>query len=69
MARGHMPLYIRGDEPRPKQMASMHGVQRHMIDTGLCKMAYDDNEEEYEDFYDYADMDDTAGAALLPVPD
>lgn len=24
-----------------------------MIDTGRCKMAYDDNEDEYSDFYDY----------------
>ena len=24
-----------------------------MIDTNQCKMVYDDNEEEYEDYYDY----------------
>ena len=23
------------------------------MDSGRCKMAYDDNEEEYADFYDY----------------
>lgn len=23
-------------------------LQRHMVDTNRCKMAYDDNEEEYE---------------------
>ena len=55
MDHGRMPLYIRGDEPNPKQMASFHGVQRHMVDTGLCKMAYDDNEEEYDEFYEYPD--------------
>jgi len=32
----------------------MH-VQRHMVDSGRCKIAYDDNEEEYSDFYEYED--------------
>lgn len=61
MARGRMPLYIAGDEPNPKQLANFYGVQRHMIDTGMCKMAYDDNEEEYEEFYDYPDDDEDMG--------
>jgi pre-60S factor REI1 len=50
---GHIPLYESGDNPNAKQMASLHGVQRHMIDSGKCKVLYDDNEEEYEDFYNY----------------
>lgn len=28
-------------------------LQRHMVDANRCKMAYDGNEDEYEDFYDY----------------
>jgi hypothetical protein len=27
-----------------------------MIDTNACKMLYDGNEEEYEDFYDYGSV-------------
>ncbi|KAI7838285.1 hypothetical protein COHA_007855 [Chlorella ohadii] len=52
---GHVPLYESGDNPNAKQFQSLHAVQRHMVDTNKCKMAYDDNEEEYEDFYDYGD--------------
>lgn len=51
---GNVPLYESGDDPSARTFASLHGVQRHMVDTGRCKMAYDDNEEEYEDFYDYS---------------
>ncbi len=50
---GHIPLYESGDNPNAKQMASLHGVQRHMVDVNKCKVLYDDNEEEYEDFYNY----------------
>jgi pre-60S factor REI1 len=50
---GHIPLYESGNNPKAKQMASLHGVQRHMVDVGKCKVLYDDNEEEYEDFYNY----------------
>ncbi len=49
-----MPLYARGDDARGKQFRSLHAVQRHMVDTCQCKMAYDDNEEEYDEFYDYS---------------
>lgn len=58
---GHVPLYESGDNPNAKQFASLHAVQRHMVDTNQCKMAYDDNEEEYEDFYDYTAMDVDGG--------
>jgi pre-60S factor REI1 len=27
------------------------------VDSNACKMVYDDNEEEYEDFYDYTALD------------
>ena len=30
-------------------------LQRHMVDTNQCKMAFDGCEEEYEDFYDYGE--------------
>ena len=36
-----------------------------MIDSGNCKMVYDDNEEEYEDFYDYSDAHDAGQAYCI----
>ncbi|KAG2489019.1 hypothetical protein HYH03_012457 [Edaphochlamys debaryana] len=63
---GHVPLYIRGDDPNAKSFRSLHAVQRHMVDTCQCKMLYDGNEEEYEEFYDYsAQADDPSGAIVL----
>ncbi len=52
-------MYVRGDDDKARQYRSLHSVQRHMIDTNQCKMLYDDNEEEYEEYYDY----EAAGAA------
>lgn len=57
-----MPLYTAGDDPNAKQFRSLHAVQRHMVDTNQCKMLYDGNEEEYEDFYDYSKADAAAAA-------
>ena len=54
LAEGHLPLYTSGLDANAKQFASLHAVQRHMVDTNQCKMAYDGVEEEYEDFYDYS---------------
>ncbi|PNW70351.1 hypothetical protein CHLRE_17g716400v5 [Chlamydomonas reinhardtii] len=67
---GGVPLGTRGDDASARQFRSLHAVQRHMVDTCACKMLYDDNEEEYEDFYDYdlAAEDgevDEAGNALV----
>ncbi len=28
-------------------------VQRHMVDSGKCKILYEENEEEYAEFYGY----------------
>ena len=53
LMHGHIPLYESGNNPNAKQMASLHGVQRHMVDVGKCKILFDGNEEEYEDFYNY----------------
>ncbi|KAG7670973.1 hypothetical protein Ndes2526A_g01239 [Nannochloris sp. 'desiccata'] len=69
---GHIPLYESGNNPTAKQMASLHGVQRHMVDVGKCKVLYEDNEEEYEDFYNYdqeeMDVDGNAtGRQLLLI--
>lgn len=50
---GGVPLYVRGDDNRARQFRSLHAVQRHMVDTCQCKLIYDDNEEEFEEFYDY----------------
>jgi hypothetical protein len=55
---GGVPLYVRGDDGGARQFRSLHGVQRHMVDTCQCRMAYDGNEEEYEEFYDYGDEDE-----------
>lgn len=54
LQHGHIPLYESGENPNAKQFASLHGVQRHMIDSGKCKVFYDGNEDEYADFYDYS---------------
>ena len=55
---GNIPLYESGINPTAKQMASLHGAQRHMIDVGKCKVLYDGNEEEYEEFYNYEKLED-----------
>lgn len=55
---GRVPLYSRGDDANAKQFSSLHGVQRHMIDSCRCKMCYEDNEEEYAEFYDYGDEEE-----------
>ena len=39
-------------------------LQRHMVDTNQCKMAYEDNEDEYEDFYDYGGEDEEGDADM-----
>jgi pre-60S factor REI1 len=61
-----VPIYTAGDDANAKQFRSLHAVQRHMVDTNQCKMLYDGNEDEYEDFYDYsalAGQFDSAAAA------
>uniref|UniRef100_A0A7S0UW75 ZN622/Rei1/Reh1 zinc finger C2H2-type domain-containing protein n=1 Tax=Polytomella parva TaxID=51329 RepID=A0A7S0UW75_9CHLO len=50
---GRVALYTSGDDEGAKRFSSLHAVQRHMVDTNQCRMLYDDNEEEYEDFYEY----------------
>lgn len=63
MRYGRMALYTPGDAKNAKHFASMHAVQRHMVDRGLCRMAYDDNEDEYADFYDFDKLDEDAAGA------
>jgi hypothetical protein len=53
LAEGNIPLYASGLDENAKQFASLHAVQRHMVDTNQCKMAYDGVGEEYADYYDY----------------
>lgn len=69
---GHVPLYVRGDDSKSKQFTSLHGVQRHMVDANKCKMAFDDNEEEYLEFYDWSQLEDeltgTCGLRSLALP-
>ncbi|KAK9828841.1 hypothetical protein WJX72_002352 [[Myrmecia] bisecta] len=65
-----VPLYRRGDDENAKQFSSLHAVQRHMVDTNQCKMAFDDNEEEYDDFYDWSALEaeaDAGGKELVVV--
>ena len=60
--QGHLPLYVRGDDAGARQFSSLHAVQRHMADTGRFKMAWEDNEDEYEDFYNFDQpMEEGAG--------
>ena len=61
---GHVPLYVRGDDANAKQFASLHAVQRHMVDANRCKMVFEDNEEEYEDFYDWSKLLEEEEGAL-----
>lgn len=51
---GRVPLYSPGDDAAARQFRSLHAVQRHMVDSGRCRVAYEGNEGEYEEFYDYA---------------
>ena len=53
LQQGRIPLYVRGDDVNARQFPSLHAVQRHMADTGRFKMAWEDNEDEYEDFYNF----------------
>ena len=62
---GHVAIGTPGDDDRAKHFLSLHAVQRHMVDRNQCKMAFEDNEEEYDDFYEYAD--DPEGAPLHPA--
>jgi pre-60S factor REI1 len=61
LAVGRVPLYARGDDAGARRFRSLHGVQRHMVDSGRCRVAYDGNEEEYEEFYDYSRVAQEAG--------
>lgn len=70
MRYGKLPLYESGLNPDAKRMRSLHGVQRHMIDSGKCKMLYEGNEDEYEDYYDYGEeMEEDGGQALVVSED
>ena len=53
LQHGHVPLYVRGDDESMRAFPSLHAVQRHMADTGRFKPAWEGNEDEYEDFYDF----------------
>jgi hypothetical protein len=53
-----VPLGTRGDDANAKQFASLHAVQRHMVDTNQCKMVYEGNEDEYEGFYEYGEAEE-----------
>jgi pre-60S factor REI1 len=63
-----VPLYTAGDDTNAKQFRSLHAVQRHMVDTNQCKMLYDGNEDEYEDFYDYSALAGNADSAAAASP-
>jgi len=56
LANGRVPLYTRGDDDAAKTFPSLHAVQRHMVDSGRTKLAWEGNEAEYDDWYDYADL-------------
>ena len=58
---GHIPFYVSGLNENAKRFVDKFAVQRHMIDTGRCKILYDDNEVEYEDYYDYSSLNTSEG--------
>ena len=51
LTEGHIPLYASGLDAEAKRFPSLHAVQRHMVDTNRCRLLFDGNEEEYEDYY------------------
>ena len=57
---------MRGDDPEGKQFRTARAVQQHMVDSSRCYMAYEDNEEEYEEFYDFT-LGDESDKALVSV--
>lgn len=61
---GHVPLQERGDNPNAKSFHSLHAVQRHMVDVGKCKILFDGNEEEYDEFYDYSPLLQEGGEGM-----
>ncbi|CAL5221753.1 g4005 [Coccomyxa viridis] len=71
LQHGHIPLYVRGDDEKARQFPSLHAVQRHMADTGRFKMAWEDNEDEYEDFYNFdaVPMEDAEADQQLAIVD
>lgn len=62
LAVGHVPLYARGDDANARQFGSLHAVQRHMADTGRFKMAWEDNEDEYDEFYRWPEDEEAPDA-------
>jgi len=51
VAVGNVCLYCNG---KGKQFYSLEAVQAHMRSLNHCKLLYEGNEEEYEDFYDFS---------------
>jgi pre-60S factor REI1 len=47
---GHYSLYDN------KQFGSVESCQQHMRDKNICKILWEDNEEEYAQFYDYESL-------------
>ena len=62
LAVGHVPLYARGDDANARQFGSLHAVQRHMADTGRFKMAWEGNEDEYDEFYRWPEDEEAPDA-------
>jgi pre-60S factor REI1 len=48
---GNVCLYCNG---KGRYFRSAEACQKHMRDTSHCKLLYDGNEEEYEDYYDFS---------------
>ena len=55
---GLVPLYYRGDDDSGRRFRSLHGVQRHMVDLGNCRVCWEGNEMEYAEWYEWSDDDD-----------
>lgn len=58
---GLVPLYYRGDDESSRRFHSLHAVQRHMVDLGNCRVCWEGNEEEYAEWYEWSDDDESDG--------
>lgn len=43
-----------------------HPPQRHMVDTNQCKVLYEDNEDEYDEYYDYGEEEEMPQGGCTP---
>lgn len=50
-----------------RALHSLEAVQSHMRDLSHCRLAYEDNEDEYADYYDFDQLETDKGAPERPA--